>query len=141
MAKLSSFMLGEAIQNAIRPDGKEAGQSLVGLTIVLRPQFIPGNFSFAVSFGISDIDLSKDNTLQLILRDPRGGVVQNLGKTPLPVVSEKDNIPVDYKGFVGGVDFRNAPIMEEGCYKLDILINDESIGMSDIPIYKANSEV
>lgn len=141
MAKLTSFMLGEATQNTFRPDGKSAVQNLIGLTLAIRPQYIPSSFSFAVSFGISDIDLTKENTVQIVLVDPSGEIVQDLGKTLLPVINEEDSMPMANRGFVCGVDFRNAIFKVEGCYKLKIYLNDELIESPEIPVYQTNLKV
>ena len=130
MANLISFMVSDSAQNI------SGVQHIVAPTVALRPQFIPGTFSFAVSFGVSGINLNENNTMKIQIKKPSGAVIQELPDSPLPVIKEIDTLPAEYQGFIGGLEFRNVVIDEEGCYEFEVYVNGELIGRRPIPIFK-----
>lgn len=135
MATISSFMLCESSQNL--PNGKGGiVQQLIGPITALRPQFIPGNYSFSVSVGVVGIDMQKENSMRFVLKAPSGTLLNDLGEAPLPVAAPDNTLPAEYCGFVACIDFRNVVIPEAGIYSLDVYINGELIGTKDIPIYE-----
>lgn len=137
MASISSFMISESSQNIPAPNGHgNIIQQIIGPTIVLRPQYIPGNFSFSVFIGVCDLNLKERNTMQLILKTPQGELLEDLGTNDLPVFDKEDCLPQKYSGFVVGLDLRNINVAQEGCYKLEVFINGSQIGAKDIPIYR-----
>lgn len=56
MAKLSTFVICEAINNIPTPNGNSFLQ-MNSPQIALRPEFIPSSYSFGVLFGVRDINL------------------------------------------------------------------------------------
>ena len=130
MARLISFMISDSAQNL------SGVQHIIAPTVALRPQFIPGNFSFAVSFGVTGINLNDTNTMKIQIKKPSGTVIQELSDSSLPVIQEKDTLPAEYQGFIGGLEFRNVVIDEEGCYEFVLYINGELVGKRPIPIFK-----
>lgn len=134
MATISSFMLCESSQNIPSGQGSVV-QQLIGPITTLRPQYIPGNYSFSVSVGIIGVDMQKENSMRFVLKAPSGAMLNDLGETPLPVAAVDSNLPKEYSGFVACIDFRNVVISEEGVYSLEVYINGESIGAKDIPVY------
>lgn len=139
MAELTAFLITESTQNIVRSGSNDSVQQLTGPLIALRPQFIPSNFSFSVTFGIRGIDLEKQNILKLTLKRPSGSILHDLGNVQFPPIHNKDSLPLTYSGFVGGIDFRNLALDEEGCYKLEIYVNGQLVSVQDIPVYKRGS--
>lgn len=136
MARIVSFMICDTVNNIPAPTNDGIIQTLVAPQIAVRPQFVPGNFSFGIAVGVSGIDLKKENSVRFTIADPDGKVIQNSGSSTLPAVSDKDTLPEDYQGFILSMDIRNLTIEKEGCYLFRIFINDEEIGEREIPVYK-----
>lgn len=137
MAKLVSFVICDAINNIPGPadQGKNV-PALVAPQIVLRPQFIPGNFSFALAVGVADIDLQAENKIRITISDPTGNFIQDLGENELPKIPIEDTMPKEYQGFMINMDVRNFVIESEGEYTFSLYINGECIGMQKIPVFK-----
>ena len=135
MPELVSFMICDTINN-IPGSNDSIVQTLVAPQIAVRPQFVPGNFSFGVALGVSGIDLEMENTVKFIVEDPEGKVIQDSGISKLPIVPEKDTLPKKYQGFLLSMDIRNLVIEKEGCFIFKIYINNELIGSKEIPVYK-----
>lgn len=134
MAHIYSFTLCDSINNQSNQTGSTL--LLANPQIALRPQFIPGNFSFGISFGISDIDISIANHIIFTISNPSGKTVFDSGDNELLPAPSDDNLPNEYKGFMICFDIRNLPIEQEGVYKLQVCINGTPIGEKDIPIFK-----
>lgn len=135
MAKLVSFVVCSAINN-IPVTNTEQLTHLVAPQIALRPQFIPGTFSFGVAVGIADIDLQEENTMRFTVASPDGNVIQDSGETPLPKSPVHDTMPKEYQGFMLNIDIRNLVVQDEGKYTFNFYINGDSIGEYGLPIYK-----
>lgn len=136
MAKLVSFMICDTVNNIPGLENDGIVQTLVAPQIAVRPQFIPGNFSFGVAVGVSGVDLKKDNTVRFTVGDPKGNIIRDSGNSTLPVVPAKDSLPKEYQGFMLSMDIRNLPIEEEGCYVFKLYLNNDMIGEREIPIFK-----
>ena len=65
MAKLTAFMLCDSISAIPVPEGGVL-QQLVSPQIALRPQFIPGNFSFGVAVGVQGVNLHITNRIRFL---------------------------------------------------------------------------
>ncbi len=135
MPSIASHILGENLQNIPNGTGGIV-QHLTAPTTVLRPQFIPGNYSFSVLIGVKDVDLQKENAMQIVLKSPTGDVVQMIDKQQIPVSTVDSELPDEYAGFMLGVDFRNVPFVAAGCYTLEVIINEELIGAIDVPVFR-----
>ncbi|MBS5401657.1 hypothetical protein [Bifidobacterium sp.] len=134
MAKLFSFTMCETINN-MQVMGNSVPM-LIAPQIALRPQFVPGNFSFGLAVGVSEIDLRLQNQIKFVVCDPTGSEVYNSGETSLPIVANEDVLPREYQGFMMCVDIRNMTIPCEGAYVFSVDLNGEQIAKKMIPIYK-----
>ena len=105
MAKLFSFTICDSINNL--PASGGTVPMLIAPQIALRPQFVPGNFSFGLAIGMSEIDLHISNKLKLVIQSPDGNVIHDSGETDLPIISKGDTLPQKYQGFMMCVDIRN----------------------------------
>lgn len=135
MAKIVSFVVCDSINNI---PTLQAGTvaSLVAPQIALRPQFVPGNFSFGIAVGIADINLQEENKMRFTISDPAGNVVQDSSESELPKIPVHDTLPKEYQGFMINMDIRNLVIQSEGAYKFSFYINGSCIGEREVPIYK-----
>lgn len=127
------FMLCDTIQSEQLTDGKII-QNLKNPVCVLRPNFIPSNFSFGLSFSIQDIDIHKENHLHVTINDPLGKLMYDSGDTIIKS-DDKDTLPVELQGFVLCADFRNLIFNVEGIHIITIALNEEKIYEHDLPVY------
>jgi len=136
MPRLVSFMLCDSINN-VSTAPNEITTMLISPEIALRPQFIPGNFSFAVSIGIADIDLKKENRVRFSVLDPSGKVVFCSPDNPFSLSSDDDNLlPKMHQGFIVNLDIRNLSVPTEGEYQFLLYVNDAPMEPQVIPIFK-----
>lgn len=114
-------------------------QQLISPQVVLRPQFIPGNFSFGIAIGIQGIDLSIVNKIKINILDTHKNILQDSGWIEVPPTRSDipETLPEKYRGFVMNMDIRNLVIREEGEYSFLIYVNEKLIGTQYIPIFKA----
>ena len=108
MAKLFSFTICDSINNL--PASGGTVPMLIAPQIALRPQFVPGNFSFGLAIGMSETDL--------------------------PIISKGDTLPQKYQGFMMCVDIRNLVIPCEGEYIFTFYLNGECVAKQSVPIFK-----
>lgn len=135
MAKLFSFTICDSINNL--PASGGSVPMLISPQIALRPQFVPGNFSFGLAIGMSGINLQISNKLKLVIHSPDENIVYDSGETDLPIVLSKvDTLPQKYQGFMMCVDIRNLSIPCEGEYVFTIYLNGECIANQSVPIFK-----
>lgn len=135
MAKIVTFMICDAINNIPSPSGEMIPQ-LVAPQIAVRPQFIPGNYSFSISVGVRDVDLKRVNQIRFTITSPTGVILQDSGNSDFPPTGKPDIIPLEFQGFTLSMDVRNIVIHEEGLYTFSLYINDIVIGTQEIPIFK-----
>lgn len=137
MAKLFSFTICDSISN-VSAGAMGMVPTLVSPQIVLRPQYIPGNFSFGIAIGISEIDLNQTNKMRFTITNPKGEIVHDSNESELPIPPEGkgDSLPAELQGFMMCIDIRNLAIPCEGVYIFSIFFNGENIASHEIPIYK-----
>ena len=105
MAKIAMFMLCDAIS----PEHSQ--MKLISPQFVLRPDFIPGNFSFGICAGISDI--------------PDDKIIYRLPDSNFERDAKEEDIPREAQGFMIAMEVRNIPVKLEGEYKFVLYINGE----------------
>lgn len=134
MAKLCSFIVCESLNSL--PGENGLVPMLVAPQIALRPQFVPGNFSFGLAFGISEINLKVNNKFRFNITSPDGAIVYDTGEKELPVLSKPDTLPPEYQGFSMTTDIRNLAVPCEGAYSFSIYLNGDEIATKKVPIFK-----
>lgn len=134
MATITTFMICDNIEN-VPTSGGGAVPRLVAPQVALRPQFVPGNFSFGVAVGVCDVNLHKRIVLQYTITDPKGKLVQDSGPTEFPAIDAPDTMPSEFQGFVMSIDVRNLMITAEGKYLFTLYIDGELIGSHEIPVF------
>ena len=134
MIDIATFALFESSQNISNGQGGVV-QQLTGPVTILRPKFVPSNYSFAVSIGVRGLDMHNENSMHIILKNPSGDVLSDLGEKLLPIAGEDDILPIEYSGFVACIDFRIVVIETSGAYILEVYVNNSLIGTKEIPVY------
>lgn len=135
MAKIVSFVVSESINNMPAPQMGTVPM-VVAPQIALRPQFIPGNFSFGMAVGVAEIDLHIVNKIRFVITAPDGSVVQDSGDNELPIAPKDDTLPAEHQGFMMCIDIRNLAIPCEGKYSFAFYMNGECIGTQMVPVFK-----
>lgn len=137
MAKVTMFMLCDSVNNVPGPQG--AISHLIAPQLVLRPAFIPGNFSFGLSIGVQDLDIKKPIKLVFTITAPDGKVLQKADEAEIPAMNQEDTLPSEQQGLMLNLDIRNLVIHEEGAYKFALCVNGEALEEQTIPIYRGIS--
>jgi len=136
MAYVSTFVYSDSVQTELGPNGPK--QTIVTPLIHFSPMFIPGNFSFAVTYGIMDLRENSNHELQFIFKSPvneqllidSGNVQINVGPN-----LTGNNMPEHAQGVIVQMDFRNIAFRVEGIYKSEVILNGKSLGEFPIPVY------
>lgn len=141
MAKITVFMLCDSINTVPTPEGGVL-QQLISPQMTLRPQFIPGNFSFGMTVGIQGVDLHVANHIRFTITDPAGTVIQDSGVSDFPPFPEdvQETMPKEYQGFLMNTDIRNLVIRENGEYLFSIYINDKLVGTQSVPVFQRSMQ-
>ena len=134
MAKVSMFTLCDSIENVHTPGGVVT--HLVAPRTVLRPEFVPSNFSFGVSIGVRDLDFSVPNKVKFIISSPSGKILQESSDINIEIPHVEDTLPTEHQGFSINIDVRNLSVPEEGVYSFVLIVNDNPLETQEIPIFK-----
>ena len=134
MPRITSFMLCEGINN-ISPSPGISIPQLAGPCNVIRPEFIPGNFTFGVAIGISGVDTTKQCRVRFEIKNPKEETVQTSLDAVLPGIPLDEGLPVEYQGFLLSFEVRNLAIPDAGVYKIFLFVDDELIGTESIPVF------
>ncbi len=119
MAKIAMFMLCDAIS----PEHSQ--MKLISPQFVLRPDFIPGNFSFGICAGISDIRPTTDTKMGFSIISPDDEIIYRLPDSNFERDAKEEDIPREAQGFMIAMEVRNIPVKLEGEYKFVLYINGE----------------
>ena len=134
MVKIVSFILCDQVMNI--PNNAGPVSQLIAPQIALRPPFIPTAISFGLAVGVSGVDLQKPQRIKYTMTDTEDNVIHDSGETEFDAFPIADPMPKEYQGFTLTADFRNIEIKAEGVYRFNLYINDELVGVRDIPVYK-----
>lgn len=135
MAKLSSFIYCLNAERVRTVDGKGELINAMGVLSAITPEFVPGTFSFSIIFSIINVDIKKNNSIQIIFLDNDNKEIINSNVISLPPAEVEDDavsIPDEYKGLNMSMDMRNVVLEKEGLYHTKIIFNGEPIGTNEI---------
>ena len=137
MAEISTFLYCENAQPL--PNG---GMTINGPMKIITPKYIPGVFSFTIFFGIIGIDLSDPHTLQIkFMKKGENKALVDTDKLNLQNQEIKANIlPLDMRGFMANLDFRNVELETEGEYVTKVILDGELKGEFPIKAKAVNNE-
>ena len=129
MAKIAMFMLC----NRVATEGTDT--NLISPQLALRPDFIPGNFSFGLCVGISAVQ-PEDEKIQFTIIGPSEVIIHEASNIPLNNLKVDNNVPLEARGFIVSIDARNVCIEQEGEYRFILTINGEETDSRSFYIYK-----
>ena len=134
MAKQSNFIYCINSERVPGTDGNGDSLNAVGVLSVITPEFVPGTFSFSIIISVLDIDVTKNNKIQIVFCNPDGKEIVNTNDIEIPPNPNKDSIgiPNEYQGLNMCMDLRNVIFEKEGLYTTKVIVNDEQIGKNEI---------
>ena len=135
MARVSSFVVCNSINSFSSPENGMIS-NIISPQIVLRPQFIPSDYSFGIAIGVIDIDLKQSNSMRFVIKDPDGEIINESGASELPADNRENTLPKEYQGYMICIDIRNLSVKKEGEYEFVFYINGKEIGTKEIPIFR-----
>ena len=116
MAKLSNFIYCINAERIKNENGEESINAFNVLS-AMRPEFVPGMFSFSIVFFIQGLDIKKSNKVQVIFtkKDDDCRLVDS-GVVEIPPMPKKSTLPQEYSGLNITMDCRNVSFKSEGIY-------------------------
>lgn len=130
MPSIATFVYSENTQNQ---DNKLC---IVGPLVVFKPPVIPSMYSFSMTFGIIDMDIKIDHTIQIVFVDPDNSIVFDTKVINMPRQSEE--IGNNNSDVIASVDCRNALLKLEGTYTSKVFLDGELMGIYPIQTKKGD---
>ena len=106
----------------------EGRNDIVGLLNVITPEYIPGLFSFSISFALLNIAEGK-HSLIVKFKDPDKEVIAEIDNAM--VSYEKDansNLPDEQMGINVAAGLQNVNFRKSGLYSTEVTLDGISIG-------------
>lgn len=130
MAIIKNFIycLGTRIQTK---NEEPALTVIEGVLNCLTPDFVPGNYSFSVSFSLLGLEKNEEYTVETVFINAEERELVRTDSITLNGNLEeqnKHNIPKEYFGYNLGIEFKNVIIEKEGIYTTRVYINGECQG-------------
>jgi len=135
LPKVSTFIYSEDASQVPDNVGREPKLVLVNPRNVFVPAYVPGMFSFAVTFGIVDLNMDTDHKLRYVFKGPSGSekLLLDTGDISVPPNSGDAELPATYRGFMFTLNARNIEFASEGEYVSEVYIDSNKIGY--FPVY------
>ncbi|HBA46225.1 MAG TPA: hypothetical protein DCZ91_00165 [Lachnospiraceae bacterium] len=135
MAKLTNFIYCINAERVAANDGSGNSINAIGVMSALTPEFVPGTFSFSIIFSILDMDISGNNTVQIVFsKDGERNILVDSGIIAIPPMPDVDEVglPNEYKGLNLSMDFLNVIFESEGLYSTSISFNGQLLATNSI---------
>ena len=141
MPKVAFFIYSLGV--AERVQGEQREMNIVNPTYILQPDFIPGNFSFAVATSIFGIDADRPHKLRLRFfhSEDRELVVFDTGESDIPPIRNEDStgLPEELRGIQLAFELRNVVFRKTGRYEASLEIDGEVLGVYEVYVYPRES--
>ena len=133
MEYVSSFTYCDSIQTQMTDNGPI--NQIVSPLHMLTPIAIPGNYTFAISGCIMDLDVEKQNIVRISLVSPIEKVVFDTQEIAIqfPINVDTKELPTSMQF---NLDLRNVIIAETGVYSTKIEVNKKLISEYKIGVKK-----
>jgi hypothetical protein len=145
MAELTTFVFSENIEQVPNPSGTGTSLNIINPQNVFRPMFIPGTFSFSLTFGLIDVDTTKDHIVNFKLVYDEGenesnNIVVDTNNMNIPANPTSDKkLPKEVNGIMFNLDFRNVPFRKAGKYFGIISLDGQEIAKKVLFVYPQES--
>ena len=101
---------------------------IVGLFNVITPEYIPGLFSFSISFSLLNIS-EGEHYIIVKFKDPDKKVITEINNAK--IVYEKDkssNLPNAQQGINVAAGLQNVDFKKSGLYSTEVILDGTSLG-------------
>jgi len=133
---VAAFLYSDGIRQEIQ--NQQPSLSIINPRVALTPMFIPGQHSFAVTFGVMEIETG--HTIQYIFKSPSKKQLIDTGQITVPVLNEDQlKLPQDMRSAMLGLDFKNVVFEENGTYVSEVLYDGESLSTFPIKVLGQNT--
>lgn len=106
----------------------EAGRTdIVGLFNAMTPEYIPGLFSFSISFAVLNIT-EGEHSLAIKFKNPDKEVLAGIDNTISYKKDENSNLPDEQRGINVAAGLQNIDFKKSGLYSTEVIIDGTSIG-------------
>lgn len=129
MTKLKNFIYCFGV-NSI-----EGKTDIIGYMTSMRPDYIPGLFTFSVNFSIIDIQ-DGEHTLELFFADPNGEIIAEIRGAKVEYNHAEVNdaeLPREHSGINVAAGMQNVNLRCNGEYNMQVTWDGEDMG--HYPIY------
>ncbi len=122
MAEVKNFIY---CLNVNTVDGRT---DIVGVLNAMTPEYIPGLFSFSISFTLLDIS-EGDHSLIVKFKNPDNEVIAGIDNAIVPYKKdENSNLPDEQMGINVAAGLQNVDFKKSGMYSTEILLDGTRVG-------------
>lgn len=101
---------------------------IYGIMSAMTPEYIPGLFSFSISFTLLNIS-EEEHSLIIKFKDPDNNVIANIEEQKITYTKdENNNLPDEEVGISVAAGMQNVNLKRSGIYKTEVLFDGNSIG-------------
>lgn len=106
----------------------EGRTDIVGVLNAMTPEYIPGLFSFSISFSLLDIT-EGEHSLIVKFKDPDKEVIAGIDNAIVSYKKdEKSNLPDEQVGMNIAAGMQNVNFKKSGLYSTEVILDGTSIG-------------
>lgn len=106
---------------------------LAGVLNAMTPEYIPGLFSFSISFALLGIE-EGEHILDLKFKDPDNNVISGIDGTVVRYErDENSNLPDSQLGINVAAGMQNVDFKKSGMYSTEVILDGISIG--EYPVF------
>lgn len=125
--KLKNFIYCLSVNTA------ENRTDIQGILNTITPTYVPGLFSFSISFSVLDI-CEGEHCFCVKFKDPSGNVAAEIDNVMIPYrKDEKSNLPEKYSGINIAAGLQNVEFKKSGVYTTEVTV--DGIDMGNFPIF------
>lgn len=106
----------------------EERTDIVGLLTAMTPEYIPGLFSFSISFALLNIT-EGEHSLVVKFKNPEREVIAEIDNAIVSYKKdENSNLPDEHMGINVAAGLQNVNFRKSGLYSTEVILDGTSIG-------------
>lgn len=110
----------------------EGRTDIVGLLNAMSPEYIPGLFSFSISFTLLNIT-EGEHSLIVKFKDPNNEVIAEIDNAIVQYNKDTNsNLPDEHMGINVAAGLQNVNFKKSGLYSTEVILDGTSIGEYNI---------
>ncbi|MFF2179444.1 DUF6941 family protein [Lysinibacillus sp. NPDC058147] len=132
---VSSFMFFDDVQHMSNSSAPGSALHLINPQNIIRTPFIPSTYSFAVAFGVTNINTEESHILSFQLVNPINEVIVDTSEIHIQPERTDKIVPIEARGYTFNLNLRNVKLQYEGKYVGRIFVSKELIGEFPLFVY------